>query len=110
MIHVMRIALFLAPVTNIGAQFAYLFGKGTIAGDCISAQSTNCGTLDAAGWAVILALHPDHVCEAVAALGRAEITGIDAVFGELVHRVIHAGLLLLSKNDPDQQRTQAYHQ
>ena len=38
------------------------------------------------------ALHPHHVREAVAALGRAEIAGINAVFGELVHSVIHAGL------------------
>ena len=89
MVHVMRVALFLAPVANVGAQFAYLLGEGAITGNCISAQSTDCGTLDAARRTVVVALNPDHMCEAVAALGRAEITGVDAVFGELVHSVIH---------------------
>jgi len=84
MVHVMRVALFLAPVANVGAQFAYLLGEGAITGDCIGAQSTDCGTLDAARRAVIFALGADHVRETVAALGGAEVAGIDAVFGELV--------------------------
>ena len=93
MVHVMRVALFFAPVANIGAQFAYLFGEGAITGDCIGAQSADCGTLDAARWAVVFALDTDHMCEAIAAFGRAEVAGVDAVFGELVHSVIHAGLI-----------------
>jgi len=92
MVHVMRVALFLTPVADISAQFAYLLGEGAITGNRIGAQSTDCGTLDTARGAVVFALDTDHMCEAIAALGRAEVAGVDAVFGELVHSVIHAGL------------------
>ena len=92
MVHVMRVALFLTPVANVGAQFAYLFGEWAITGDCIGAQPADCGTLDAARRAVVFALDTDHMCEAITAFGRAEVAGVDAVLGELVHSVIHAGL------------------
>jgi hypothetical protein len=89
MVHVMRVALFLAPVANVGAQFANLFGERTIARDRVGTQTAHRRTLDAASRAVIFAFYPDHVREAVAALGRTEVAGFDTVFGELVQTMVH---------------------
>ena len=90
-IHVMRIALFRTPVADVRAQFADLLGERTVAGDRIVAQAADCRALDAAGRAVIFAFLSDHVCETVAALGRAVVADGDAVLGALVQMMTHVG-------------------
>ena len=84
MIHVMRVALFRTPVADVRAQFANLLGERTVADDRIGAQPADRRAFDAAGRAGIFAFLADHVRETVAALSRAEVAGINAVFGELV--------------------------
>ena len=80
----MRAALFRAPVADVRAQLANLLGERTVAGDRIDAQPADRRALDAAGRAVIVTLLTHHVRETAAALGGAEVTRVDAVFGELV--------------------------
>ena len=89
MVHVVRVALFLTPVANVCAELANLFGERTIARNRVGTQTTYRRTLDAASRAVIFAFYSNHVRKAVAALGRAEVAGIDAVFGELVQTMVH---------------------
>ena len=80
----MRVALFRAPIANVRAQLADLLGERTVTGDRIGAQPADRRALNATGGTVIFTVFADHVRETVAALGRAEVAGINAVFGELV--------------------------
>ena len=89
MIHVMRVALFRTPITNVRAQLADLLGERTVAGDRIGAQSADSRALDATGRAFIFAILADHVRKTVAALSRAVVAGVDAVFGVLVQMMTH---------------------
>ena len=88
-IHIMRAALFRAPVADVRAQLAGLLGERTIAGHCIGTQSADRRALDAASRAIIHAFLADHVGETVAAFGRAIVTGGNAVFGALVQMMTH---------------------
>ena len=88
-IHVMCVALFRAPVANIRAQLAGLLGEWTVAGDCIGTQPADRRALDTAGRTVIFTFLADHVRKTVAALGRAFVTGFDAVLGVLVQMMTH---------------------
>ena len=83
-IHVVRVALNCTPVADVRAQYAGLLGERAVAGSCIGAQPTDRRALNATGRTLIFAVFADHVRETVAALGRAEVAGVDAVFGELV--------------------------
>ena len=85
----MRAALFRAPVADVRAQLAGLLGERTVAGDRIAAQPADCRTLDTAGRTLVFAFFAHHVRKAIAALGRAHITGVDAVFGILVQMMTH---------------------
>ena len=87
----MRAALFRTPIADVRAQLASLLGERTVAGDRIDAQAADRQALDAAGRTAIFAFLADHVRETVAALGRAVITGGDAVLGALVQMVTHVG-------------------
>ena len=89
MIHVMRVALFRAPVADVRAQLADLLGERTVAGDRIGAKPADRRALNATGRTLIFAVFADHVRETVAALGRAVVAGVDAVFGALVRRIAH---------------------
>ena len=88
-IHIVRVALFRAPVADVSAQLAGLLGERTIAGHRICTQPADRRALDAASRAFIHAFLADHVGETVAAFGRAIITGGNAVFGALVQVVTH---------------------
>ena len=85
----MRLALFRAPVADVRAQLASLLGERTVADDRVNAQPADRSALDAAGRTVIFAFLTHHVRETVAALGRAVVAGVDAVFGALVRRIAH---------------------
>ena len=91
----MRVALFCTPVADVCAQLANLLGERTVAGDRIDAQPADRRALDAAGRTVIFAFLTDHLCETVAALGRAVVAGGDAVLGALVQLMTHVGLPLV---------------
>ena len=88
-IHIVRVALFRAPVTDVRAQLAGLLGERTIAGHRIGTQPADRRALDAASRAFIHAFLADHVGETVAAFGRAIVTGGNAVFGALVQMMTH---------------------
>ena len=80
----MRATLFCTPVADVRTQLADLLGKRAVSGDSIGAESADCGALDTTGRTVIVTLPANHVCETIAALGRAEIAGVNAVFSELI--------------------------
>lgn len=82
-VHVMRAALFRAPVANVRAQLADLLGERTMAGDRVSAQAADRRALDAAGRTFIFACLADHVRETVATRGRTVVAGVDTVRGVL---------------------------
>ena len=88
-IHIVRAALFCAPVADVRAQLAGLLGERTIAGHRIGTQPADRRALDAASRAIIHAFLADHVGETVAAFGRAIVTGGNAVFGALVQMMTH---------------------
>ena len=88
-IHVVCVALICTPVADVRAQYAGLLGERAVAGSCIGAQPTDRRALNATGWTRIRTLLAEHVRETVAALGRAVVTGLDAVLGTLVQMMTH---------------------
>jgi hypothetical protein len=80
----MLAALFRTPIADVRAQLADLLGERTVAGDRIGAQTADRRALDAAGRTIIFAFLAAHVRATIAALGRAGVTGVDAVCGLLV--------------------------
>lgn len=89
-IHVLLATLFRTPVADICAQLANLFGKRTVAGNRISAQTANRRAFDATGRTIIFACLAAHVRETIAAIGCAVVAGGDAVLRALVQVIIHS--------------------
>ena len=85
----MRAALIGAAGADVGAQRADLLCERTVARDRICAQPAHCRAIDTAGRTLIDAFLADHVRETVAALGRAIVAGVDAIFRTLVQMMAH---------------------
>lgn len=98
-LHVVRLTLFRAPVADLRAQLANLLRERTVAGDCIGAQAADRRALDTARGTVIMAVLTNHVCETIAAFGRAVVAGGDAVLGVFIQMMTHVFLLQLSSDD-----------
>ena len=68
-----------AALARLGAQLAGFLGERTLAGEQRGAGPAGRGAVDAAGGALVGALLPGHLREAVVAVGGAFEAGLDAV-------------------------------
>jgi hypothetical protein len=93
--HVMGAAFLGAPVADVRAQLAELLGERTVASDRVATEPADRRALDAAGRTAIFAFLADHLCETVAALGRAVVAGGDAVLSALVQMMTHVAFPLV---------------
>jgi hypothetical protein len=89
MIHVVCTTLFGAPVANVRAQLAKLFGKWAVARGRVGAQAADCCAFNATGWTGIGAFLANHVRKTIGALSGAQVAGVDAVLGDLIQVMTH---------------------
>jgi hypothetical protein len=88
-IHVVCTTLFCAPVANVSAKLANLFGKWAVACGRVSAQAADRCAFNTAGRTGIDAFLADHVRKAITARSGAEVASVNAVLGVLVQVMTH---------------------
>jgi hypothetical protein len=66
-----------------------LFGEWAVASDSVGAQAADGSAFNATRWTSIDAFLAHHVRKADAALGGAEVAGVNAVFCVLIQVVTH---------------------
>jgi len=88
-IHVVCTTFFCAPVANVRAQLAKLFGKWAVACSRVRAQATDRCAFNTTCRTGIDAFLANHVRKTIAACSGANVAGVDAVLGVLIQVMAH---------------------
>lgn len=95
-IHVVCATLLCAPVANVRAQLAKLFGKRAVARGRVSARAADRCAFNTTRRTGIDAFHANHVRKTIAARSGADVAAVDAGLGVLIQVMTHGETPLFS--------------